>query len=124
MTLEVLEEILDDVNCGIGGIDWEVGCGLMGDGLYIQLRYVEVDVQTGDPGDQHGRKWYVSSHSTKSEVVQTVLKACLTSAEHMVREHFLYRGTQVFGPHLDVDQLFELAHTGKASRDVRAARKG
>jgi hypothetical protein len=36
------------------------------------------------------------------------LKCLLTSAEHRIREHFLYRGERVFGPHYDVDALVEL----------------
>ncbi len=44
-----------------------------------------------------------------SEVVQTALLCALTSAEHRVREHFLYKGERVFGPHFDIEGLYELA---------------
>lgn len=114
-----LSDILTDIRCEVGSTEWMVYGGIMGDGFYVQLRYVELDIVTGDPADQHGRKWYVSSHSTKSEVVQTVLKACLTSAEHMVREHFTYRGVRVFGPHFDVDRLVELAANESETTDMR-----
>lgn len=57
-----------------------------------------------------GRKWFVSPHSCESEVVQTCFKAVLTAAEHETREKFLYRGAMIFGPHMDVNALLEIAH--------------
>src|SRR5262249_33809654 len=105
MTLDDLKAITADIRCEVGGINWQIHCGEMGRGYFVQLRYLEPDVETGDPADQHGRKWYVSPYSTKSEIVQTVLKACLTSAEHMVREHFTYKGERILGPHFDVEDL-------------------
>lgn len=76
---------------------------------YLQGRYLEPDIVTGDMTDQHTRKWQLSEHMVKSELVQTAFKCALTSAEHRVREHFLYRGQRIFGPHFDVDALYELA---------------
>ncbi len=52
-----------------------------------------------------GRKWRISQHMTKSEVVQTALKAVIAWWEHETREAFLYKNVAVFGPHLDVEAL-------------------
>ncbi len=60
-------------------------------------------------GKQTTRKWRLSRYMTKSELIQTALKCVLTSAEHQVREHFLYRQKRVYGPHFDVDKLWEIA---------------
>lgn len=57
----------------------------------------------------NGRKWYISRHMTKSEIVQTALKAVLTAEEHEAREKFLYKNTAIFGPHLDVETLLMIA---------------
>jgi len=76
--------------------------------LYLQARYLEADIISGKPEWQHTRKWQLSEHMVKSEIVQTALKCILTSFEHRVREHFLYRGERIFGPHFDVDALHEL----------------
>ena len=76
---------------------------------YLQGRYLEPDIVTGDLADQHTRKWQLSEYMVKSELVQTALKCALISAEHRVREHFKYRGQRIFGPHFDVDALYELA---------------
>lgn len=85
---------------------WNVG--EMGDGFFIQIMYVEEDVDTGTLEPQRGRKWHVPASATKSAVVQTALKAALTSAEHVVREHFTYKGARIFGPHFDIEDLVEI----------------
>jgi len=77
---------------------------------FLQAEYFEPDSAdpTGPPRLQKTRKWLLSPHATKSEIVQTALKCILTSAEHAVREHFHYRGKRVFGPHYDVDALWDV----------------
>lgn len=78
------------------------------DGLYLMGIYNEPDVVTGKLSVQKTRKWKLSPHMTLSEVTQTAFKCLLTSAEHRVREHFLYRGHRVYSPHYDVEALVEL----------------
>lgn len=82
--------------------------GEMGNGFYLQVQYMDTDVDTGKEEKQHGRKWYVSRFATRSEIVQTAFKAVLTSQEHIAREFFLYKGKRIFGPHYDVDKLVGL----------------
>src|SRR5579862_3935883 len=76
---------------------------------WLQGRYWAEDVDTGVMALQSTRKWVLSSHMTRSELVQTCLKLVLTSLEHRGREGFLYKGRRVFGPHFDVEQLWEIA---------------
>ena len=122
MTIADVEAIAADIRCSVGGTPWSIHVDLMGStGFYIQLNYIEADVFTGSPAEQHGRKWYISAHSTTSEVAQTILKACLTSAEHMVRENFRYKDARVFAPHFDVEKLVELASAGECEEARGAA---
>ena len=72
---------------------------------YLQGHYVEADIVSGVDEPQSTRKWLLSPHMTKSEVVQTAFKCYLTSMEHRARESFRYRGKRVYGPHFDVDAL-------------------
>ncbi len=100
--------------------DWTFHVGLMGSKLgvdifYLQLRYIEPDVETGDTADQHGRKWFISPYMTVSEIVQTAFKAVLTSMEHIAREHFEYKGVRVLGPHFDVEEIVK----SQIKHDVR-----
>ena len=73
------------------------------DGALLWAKYEDADVYTGKYEWQTTRKWYISSHATDSEILQTILKLCLTSAEHRVRESFLYGGKRIFGPHIKID---------------------
>lgn len=70
--------------------------------MYLQVGFV-------DEGEYWtGRKWLLSEHMTKSEVVQTAFKAVMTAEEHETREKFLYKDKAIFGPHYDVDFLSDV----------------
>ncbi|NOS72036.1 MAG: hypothetical protein HOP33_19175 [Verrucomicrobia bacterium] len=83
----------------------------------LRARFMAKDIVTGEPEEQFTRKWLLSEHMTRSEIVATALKCVLTSEEHEAREDFLYRGQRIFGPHLDVEELVEF--TKGAHTDVR-----
>lgn len=104
-TIESIREII--ANISFRGEWFQVMS--KGDGFLIQLHYWEPDVDTGKREEQKARKWFISQHSTESEIVQTALLACLTSAEHRVREHFKYKGKRLFGPHIDVNKHMEIS---------------
>jgi hypothetical protein len=77
-------------------------------GLYLQANFPEADIVTGKVEQQFTRKWKLSNYMTKSEIIQTAFKCALTSAEHRCREHFRYKGSAVYSPHYDVDELEQL----------------
>lgn len=95
--------------------DWTFRFEPLGDGFFLQVTWVDLGENVWT-----GRKWYVSSHATRSEVVQTALKAVLTAEEHEAREQFKYDGSAVFGPHLDVDHLWSVSLTLDVREDRRA----
>lgn len=80
---------------------------------FLALRgfYSDYDYYTKKNELQFTRKWNLSKHMTKSEIIQTVFKCCLTSYEHRCREAFKYRGKRVFGPHFDVEALHAICKT-------------
>lgn len=80
---------------------------------FLQAEYVEADTVTGDEGKQLTRRWFISPHMTKSEIVQTVFKCVLTSMEHRAREWFRWKGQPVFCPHFDVEALYEICQKGR-----------
>lgn len=82
---------------------WLFTASIAGDRVYIQGRFIAPDSSV-----QHTRKWYISCHSTRNEIVQTCLKLVLTAAEHEVRETFKYKGEAIYSPHFDPDLLVEL----------------
>lgn len=77
-------------------------------GIHLQATYVDDDIVSGVPERQHTRKWLLSPSMTRSEVVQTCFKLVMTSMEHRAREGFTYRSKRVFGPHFDVEALWQI----------------
>lgn len=114
-TLEEIKRVVSEVKF----LDRDFVVMQKGDGYLFQLRYPEKCVDTGMVMMQHSRKWYISPYMTTSEIVQTALKACLTSMEHVVRENFYYKGERIFGPHHDVDTLVMLAKEKRLKQDKR-----
>jgi hypothetical protein len=101
MTLDGVRGIVTyGVTLGVPG--WEFRVGEMGDGFFLQVRIPEAGQFAGC------RKWYVSSHATLSEVVQTAFLAVRVAQEHELREQFKYGGKAIFGPHYNVNALAAL----------------
>lgn len=127
MDILAVRKILMEVECeGFGfTVHEDEACGACG--MEPEM-YLQVTAWRGDNVDRkapkgwvRGRKWRLSRHMVRSEVVQTALKAILTFEEHEIRERFLYRGRAIFDPHYDIDQLWELR--GRAGvLDERAPR--
>lgn len=85
---------------------------------YLQVRFKETDPYTNEVVTAYGRKWHLSEHMTRSEVVQTALMAVLAAEEHEARERFRYKGRAIFGPHFSVEALVDMAGY-KANLDLR-----
>ena len=75
---------------------------------YLQIESESFCNTTGDTITWKSRKWFLSFHMTKSEIVATCLKATLTAIEHEARENFKYKGKSIFDPHYDVEKLVKL----------------
>lgn len=101
---------------------WEFRLGVSGtDATWLQVSATGVCAATGIPYPWKGRKWLLSQHMTRSEVVQTALMAVLAATEHEARERFRYRGHAIFGPHFAVERLVDLCASG--ATEVRAERR-
>lgn len=109
MTIEAAREIVRDLS--FPGYEFIVVRLGDADGhFYLQARFQAADANAPEHIEQQTtRKWLLSVHMTRSELVQTALKCVLTSVEHEAREQFTYRGRRVFGPHFSVDALAQAA---------------
>ena len=76
---------------------------------YFQVEATRLDICTGKEGLGRGGKAYLSPHATTSEIVQTAFGLYKSFLEHEARETFTWRGRRVFGPHMDVRALWEVA---------------
>jgi hypothetical protein len=77
-------------------------------GVVLYATYMDADIYTDKAELQYTRKWPLTPAMTKSEIIQTAFKCCMTSMEHRTREAFKYKGARVFGPHFDIEDLVRL----------------
>ena len=71
---------------------------------YLVIEFEECCIVTGQPATQRSRKWLLSEHMTRGEVVQTAWLAVQTALLHEARESFKYRDRLIF----DLDALVTL----------------
>lgn len=91
-------------------LDWEFRVLEKGDGFLVQVRFHAPDSfkPGAEPTLQSCRKWYVSSHASKDEVVRTCWKAIEAAVLHEAQEAFKYRGVPIYNPHLDPDHQVQV----------------
>jgi hypothetical protein len=89
--------------------DWKFVVTREGDRCFLHINATTPDSKTGIPYNWNSRKWRLSPHMVKGEIVQTAFLAIKTAEEHEMREEFKYRGIAIFGTHFDVDILHEMA---------------
>jgi len=89
-----------------------------GDGFLVQVEYEEadIDIPGSAPTLQRGRKWYVSPFSTETEIVETAFKALRISNDHVLKEHFLYKGHRVYSPHFQIEARIEMCKNKRFDR--------
>ncbi|KAB2806959.1 hypothetical protein F9L07_28415 [Pimelobacter simplex] len=90
----------------------------MGTRWYFQVESQRRDAVTGEMGTGRGGKRFLSPHACRSELTQTALALFLAYEEHEVREHFRYRGRQVYGPHINVEALWDIAQRTEVRQDT------
>lgn len=105
MTIEKMMVVVS--NCSHPDYTFAVQADSRGS-IYVQGRYLEKDTMTGVLEPQLTRRWFLNYEMVKSEIVQTVFKLLMTSFEHRAREWFKYHDEPVYGPHFDVDALYEI----------------
>lgn len=86
----------------------------------MQVSFEAPCTKTGEEQGWKSRKWIISQHMVKSEIVLTAFKAMMTAIEHEARESFFVEGQPIFGPHINVDVLIGLYKQGrKELQDTR-----
>lgn len=81
-------------------------------GWLVRVVYDEPDIKTGVPETQRARRWFISENETVDDVINTVFAAVMRSYDHVVREHFTYKGQRVFSPHFPIADRLALAAKG------------
>ena len=110
-TLLEAEDFLDILKA-ISYKNWRFRIAYEGERPWLQASFeVPNNESPNEVETAVGRKWFLSPHMTYSEVVGTILKAVLTAEEHEARESFKYRGRAIYGPHIDIEALWQACET-------------
>lgn len=80
-----------------------------GNQWFLQIEAVRPDTYTGQTSTGHGGRGYVTRSSSRSDLVRCAFGLFRAYMEHEAREAFTYRGRRVFGPHMDIDNLWSVA---------------
>lgn len=78
-------------------------------GFAIHVEYTEDDIDTGKPELQRSREWMLPDDATETDIVNTAFACVMRSYDHVVQEHFMYKGRRVFSPHFDIDLRLQMA---------------
>jgi hypothetical protein len=76
---------------------------------YYQIECDRKDVVTGEMGVGRSGKVYLSPTMSRTELCQIVLGLYIGYWQHEAREHYWYKGRQVYGPHIDVEAHWEIS---------------
>lgn len=77
--------------------------------LFYQVHAKRPDTYTGEMGEGTGGKAYLSPHMIEDELVQLAWGLLQSYVMHEAREGFTYAGKRIYGPHLKVSRLMEIA---------------
>lgn len=99
---ETIQSIVDQLEYS----NWKFRLGKSGDGVpFLQILFTDKDRITGKVEVQRCRKWQLSYHMVRSEIVRTAFQAVQAAVLHETQEGFKYRGARVYNPHIDLDSV-------------------
>lgn len=79
------------------------------DQVYIQVQARRLDIVTNEMGWGKGGLFYVSYTATEQQIVQATFGLFKAYEEHECRERFTYKGKRIYGPHISLEALLEIA---------------
>jgi len=104
-TPEEIREIVGHISY----LDWEVRVRKDGDRDYLQVFGHGPDPKDGMKDAQwSGRKWMLSPHMCKNELIRTAYKAIECAVAHEMNECFLYKGVAIMTPHMDYEEIVDI----------------
>jgi hypothetical protein len=111
MTLDEMETILSNIQ--IFDRKFEIQPLIINAelGWAIQVTYTEPDIDTGKLELQKSRRWVIEPNATESDVVHTAFAAVMRSYDHVVQEHFMYKGKRVYSPHFAIEARLKMAES-------------
>jgi hypothetical protein len=123
LTYEDILNLIKEVKCR----DIEFRLLRKGDGFLVQATAMRPDASDApDPSTglrecklQKGRKWYVSPHSARTEIVETLFSAAARFELHELKEDFRFKGQAIYNSHISADDLAGCLRTRSLLPDCR-----
>lgn len=116
--------VVDDVHFSIFGAKIWVVCDRdkadPAGRLFYQVHAMRPDTYTGEMGEGAGGKAYLSPYAIEDELVQLAWGLLQAYVLHEEREGFSYKGKRIFGPHMKVSRLMEIADDTVERKGTRA----
>lgn len=78
-------------------------------GIFIQVKCWRKDVITGVWDWGFGGKYHPSEFASDSEIMNATFGLYKGYVEHEARETFTWEGRRIYGPHMDIVALHEVA---------------
>ena len=110
------EKELRDIVSKVAYLDWEIRLMHDGDRPYLQVHGHGPDPKEGMRDAQwSGRKWFISPHMCKNEIIRTAYKAIECAVAHEMNEVFLYKGVAIMTPHVDYEEIVTIMNDHNCS---------
>ncbi len=119
LTLNGLKGIIEDIKYK----DWKINVEERADCFTIKVTFMAEDIHTGKEELQHCRKWFISKHACRAEIVRTAYKAVVAAETHEVDENFKFRSVRVYSPHNDPDDIVDVTKRGLVGKNKRVERQ-
>ena len=110
------ESEIREIVSNISYLDWEIRLKHDGDRPYVQVYGHGPDPKDGMKDAQwSGRKWFISPHMCKNEIIRTAYKAIECAVAHEMNEVFLYKGVAIMTPHMDYEEIVTIMNDHNCS---------
>jgi len=116
MSFEQLNAILEKIRYK----NWKLIAQIYTDCYVIKWVFLEKNVTDSYDNnlyEQHCRKWFISKHSTESEVIRSAYLAAIQAEMHECAEQFQFDNVRLFDPHTSYIDLANYMATAK--QDIR-----
>lgn len=78
-------------------------------GIYLMITCFRKDTYTGKASEGQGGRRYLNPRMTDPQIIRVAFSALVAYDEHEDREAFEYDGKRIFGPHISIDALMDVA---------------
>jgi hypothetical protein len=103
------EKEIREIVSSVAYLDWDIKVLYDGDRAYLQIHGHGPDPKDGMRDAQwSGRKWFISPHMCKNELIRTAYKAIECAVAHEMNENFLYKDVAIMTPHMDYEEIVDI----------------